>query len=86
MHIANVIVNSRAFLADAEKNYGRGYKGTASECLASMGAFLREELPGITTKPVMADPETDIETSKEAEKTASEMVVVKPVEPEQTSQ
>ena len=56
MHIANVIVKCRAFLTDAESYYGTGYKGAASEYLADLGVFLREEIPGMTNEPDPADP------------------------------
>lgn len=86
MYIANVIVKSRAFLAEAEYHYRQNHKGMASKVLSNMGAFLHKELPGITTEPDVADPETKVETSKEATEIPDSAKEEKPAKPEQTSQ
>ncbi len=75
MHIANVIVTTRAFLASAEAHYGNGHKGTASETLAALAAFVMKELPGMSTEPDGADPAADVipKTGTAAKETATQV-------------
>lgn len=88
MHIANVIVRTRAMLGNAEAHYGSEHRGMAAEVLTSLGVYLHKELPGMTTEPDPVEPEAEdlpnpetsdaVEGSADSEPEATEQPSQKP--------
>jgi len=57
MHIAHIIVTTRAMLAHAEFSYSVNDKGNSAIFLGQLKTFLCEELPGMTESAEAAEPE-----------------------------
>ncbi len=76
MHIAEIIIHCRVELNNVESHFKTGHRGVAAESLCALGAYLRKEIPYMTTDsaPVSTDGSTPLAPADQSspEKTSAE--------------
>ena len=76
MHIAEIIIHCRVELNNVESHFKTGHRGVAAESLCALGAYLRKEIPYMTTDsaPVSTDVSTPLAPADQSapEKTSAE--------------